>query len=162
MADREQLFERYTAGPALLRAAWDQVPAAARQWRPAPGKWSAHEIVVHCADSETNSAMRIRYLAGEDSPLIVGYDQDRWATSLDYHRLSPDLALRQIEMVRLWTGDFIRSLPPSVWSRSGRHTEVEGPYTAEMWLTIYAEHLEIHGRQLGRNLGAWKARAPQA
>ena len=156
-SERDELFTRYEAGPALLREAWNSAPAPARQWRPAPGKWSPHEVVVHCADSETNSAMRIRYLAGEVSPLIVGYDQDRWATTLDYHGFPVELSLRQIDAVRAWTAAFIRALPASAWERSGRHTEYEQPYTAEQWLRTYAEHLEIHARQIERTLAAWRA-----
>jgi hypothetical protein len=155
--ERDELFTRYDAGPALLREAWRTVPEQARQWRPGPGKWSAHEVVVHCADSETNSAMRIRYLVGEVSPLIVGYDQDRWATGLDYHGFPPELSLRQIDAVRAWTSAFIRALPESSWTRSGRHTEYTEPYTAEQWLRTYAEHLEIHARQIQRTLDAWRA-----
>ena len=52
---------------------------------PGAGKWSVHEVVVHCADSETNAALRIRYLIAEKEPLIVGYDQDAWARVFDYH-----------------------------------------------------------------------------
>ena len=155
--EREDLFKRYEAGPALLREAWNAVPAPARQWRPAPGKWSPHEVVVHCADSETNSAMRIRYLVGEVSPLIVGYDQDRWATELDYHGISPEDSLRQVEAVRGWTVPFIRALPAAAWERAGRHTEHDQPYTAHQWLQVYAEHLEIHARQIQRTLEAWRA-----
>ena len=155
--EREAMFVRYEQGPALLRGAWDAVPAEARLWRPAPGKWSAHEVIVHCADSETNSAMRIRYLAAEVSPTIAGYDQDLWATTFDYHRLPVDLAMAQIVATRAWTTAFIRSLPEAAWSRSGRHTEYVEPYTAETWLQVYAEHLEIHARQLKRNLDAWRA-----
>lgn len=156
-AERQALFQRYDAGPLLLRAALARVPAAAMQWRPAPNKWSVHEIIVHCADAETNSAMRIRYLVGEASPLIVGYDQDRWARDTQYHALPLEPSLAQLDAVRAWTSAFIRQLPDSAWQRSGRHTEIEGPYTAEMWLTIYAEHLEIHARQIARNVDAWKA-----
>ena len=54
-AERAALIERYARGPALLKAALKKVPTAAMQWRPAPGKWSVHEVVVHCADSETNA-----------------------------------------------------------------------------------------------------------
>ena len=43
------------------------------------------------------------------------------------------------------------------WQRTGTHTE-SGRYAAEDWLKIYAEHLEIHTRQLERNLAAWKAK----
>lgn len=42
--------------------------------------------------------------------------------------------------------------------KRGRHTE-SGPYTAEDWLRVYAEHLEAHARQIEANAAAWRARA---
>ncbi|HWZ27295.1 MAG TPA: DinB family protein, partial [Gemmatimonadales bacterium] len=60
-AERAALIDRYERGPAKLAAAWAKVPPEARQWRPGPGRWSAHEVVVHCADSEGNAALRIRF-----------------------------------------------------------------------------------------------------
>src|SRR5438270_231388 len=92
-AEREKLIAQYEAGPARLKAALASVPAAATQWRPKPGEWSAHEVVVHCADSETNAFSRIRFLAAEPEPVLVGYDQDRWAQTFDYHTLPLDVAL---------------------------------------------------------------------
>ena len=154
--ERRALIERYAHGPELLRETLARVPAKALQWRPAPGTWSAHEVVCHCADSETISSTRIRFLIGEEQPTIAGYDQDRWAQRFDYHALPLDLALRQIEQVRAWTTDFVQRLPDSVWLRTGTHTE-SGPYSAEKWLRIYAEHLEVHARQIERNLAAWNA-----
>jgi hypothetical protein len=155
--ERLKLIERFDAGPRHFRAALLKLPPAALQWRPGPGKWSAHEIVCHCADSETVSGTRIRYLVGQDRPAIQGYDQDQWAVRFDYHSLPIEGALKQIEQVRAWTGDFVRRLPESAWTREGTHTE-SGRYTAETWLRTYAEHLEIHARQLDRNLAAWMAR----
>lgn len=155
--EREAHIQRYEAGPSLLRSALARVPAEAMQWRPAKDKWSVHEIVVHCADSETNSAMRIRYLVGEHEPTIAGYDQDHWVRVMDYHRLPLDLSLVQIDAVRAWTTAFIRSLPETAWARTGRHTEYPGPYTTEEWLKVYSAHLEIHARQIARTMDAWKA-----
>ena len=63
VAERNALIEQYANGPARLRAAIAAVPAEALTWRPKPGEWSAHEVAVHCADSETNAAGRIRFLA---------------------------------------------------------------------------------------------------
>jgi len=158
---REALIDQFANGVALFKQALAEVPAAAMQWRPAPGKWSVHEIVCHCADSETNSAMRIRYLVGEDRPTIAGYDQDRWARDFDYHALPIEPSLKQIEAVREWTTTFLRSLPTSAWSRAGMHSEMPGEtYSAEMWLSIYAEHLDVHAAQIRRNVMAWKARNP--
>ena len=70
--EREALIARYESGPARLKAALAKVPPEALQWRPAPGEWSAHEIVVHCADSEANAALRIRYLVAEMARVVRG------------------------------------------------------------------------------------------
>ena len=156
-AEREDLIRRYAEGPAQLRAALSRVPAEALTWRPGPGKWSAHEVIVHCADSETNAYLRIRYLAAEKEPLIVGYDQTVWAQAFDYHAHPLREALATVEAVRANTVPLLRRLPEAAWSREGRHTE-SGRYTAEDWLSIYAEHLEKHSRQIERNLEAWQAR----
>src|SRR2546422_1702168 len=83
--ERTALIDRYARGPASLKAALAQIPPDALKWRPEPKRWSAHEIIVHCADSESNAHMRLRYLLAEDKPVIQGYDQDRWAARLDYH-----------------------------------------------------------------------------
>src|SRR6266498_3296067 len=123
--ERENLIRRYAGGPARLKAALAAVPAEALQWRPKPGEWSAHEVVVHCADSETNAAGRIRYLAAEPDPVILG------------------------------------RMPEDVWPRVGRHTE-SGRYGAEDWLTIYAEHLEVHAAQIEANAAAWRAARDRA
>ena len=64
--ERAALIERYARGPAVLKDALKKVPAKAMQWRPGPGKWSAHEIIVHCADSETNAYARIRQLLADE------------------------------------------------------------------------------------------------
>jgi hypothetical protein len=154
-SERDTLIQQYAEGPARLKGALAGVPEAARMWRPAPKEWSAHEVVCHCADSETNAAARIRYLLTEDDALIVGYDQDRWAQMLDYHRQPLEPALATVEAVRATTAALIRRLPDEAWTRAGRHTE-SGRYTAEDWLTIYATHLEVHARQIEQNLEQWR------
>ena len=154
-AERDSLIKRYEEGPRLLRAAWGAVPAEARQWRPAKGEWSPHEVVCHCADSETQAASRIRVLAAEPEPLILGYDQETWARDFDYHQHPVELALATVEAVRANTVALLRRLPEKTWLREGRHTE-SGRYTAEDWLQIYGEHLEIHSRQIESAVAAWR------
>lgn len=150
-SERESLIQRYADGPARLKAALATVPPAALTWRPAPKEWSAHEIVCHCADSETNAYARIRYLMAEKDPVLVGYDQDQWAMTFDYHSLPLEPALATVEAVRGSTAALIRRLPEEAWTRAGRHTE-SGRYTAEDWLKIYAGHLEDHARQIEKNV----------
>jgi hypothetical protein len=160
-AEREALIEQYAAGPPRLEGALATVPAAAMQWRPAPGEWSAHEVICHCADSESNGSLRIRYLVAEKEPVIQGYDEATWARVLDYHAHPLEPALATVRAVRANALALIRRLPDSAWAREGRHTE-SGHYTAEDWLRIYAEHLELHARQIEANVAAWRARGPGA
>ena len=112
-------------------------------------------MVVHCADSEAYAAIRIRLLLAEAEPLIVGYDENAWATSFDYPASDPQLCLRLVEALRAHTAATLRRLPEEAWGRTGRHTD-SGPYGTDDWLRIYAEHLEIHAAQIRRNLAAWE------
>jgi hypothetical protein len=139
-----------------LRDALAKVPDAVLKWRPAPGEWSAHEVVCHCADSETNAYARIRFVVAEKEPVIQGYDQDVWARTFDYHAQPLEPALATVEAVRASTAALLRTLSEADWAKRGRHTE-SGAYAAEDWLTIYAEHLENHARQIEANLAAWQA-----
>jgi len=154
---RRVLIDQYADGPRRLRAALATVPARAMQWRPKPGEWSAHEVVVHCADSETQSASRIRVLMSEKNPVILGYDEAQWARDFDYHAHPLDVAIATVDAVRANTSVLIRRLPDEAWLKEGRHTE-SGRYTAEDWLRIYADHLENHARQIEANVAAWTRR----
>ena len=153
--ERESLIVEYERGATVLRAAWESIPEDAEKWRPAPGKWSAHEVVVHCADSETYAATRIRLLLGEKEPLIVGYDQDAWAATFNYHAQSTDRALRTIDAVRAGTLPILRTLAESDWSKEGRHTQ-SGAYTVADWLKSYGSHLTNHAKQIDTNLAVFR------
>ena len=155
-SERASLIQQYADGPQRLRSAFRAVPPAAIQWRPKPGEWSAHEVVIHCADSETQAASRIRVVASEKDAVIQGYDEAQWARDFDYHAHPVDVALVTVDAVRANTAALLRRLPESAWSKVGRHTE-SGRYAAEDWLKIYAEHLENHARQIEANVAAWKA-----
>ena len=154
-AKRAPLIERYVAGPERLREALGRVPEEARTWRPTEGEFSVHEVVCHCADSETNAHGRIRYLVAEQEPLIPGYDPDVWARCFDYHSHPLEAALATIDAVRANTAPLLRRLPEQAWEKGGRHTE-SGRYTAYDWLTIYAAHLEEHAQQIEQVYAAWR------
>ncbi len=134
-ADRKRLIEQYSSAPARLRTAVSSVPPEAMQRRPAPGDFSVHEVVCHCADSETNAAVRIRYLIAEKNPVIVGYDPGNWANRLDYHNHPLENALAAIDAVRSNTAALLLRLPEDAWRKAGTHTE-SGRYTASDWLKI--------------------------
>ena len=163
-AERGELIDRYLDGPAQLRAALEEAPETMRKWQPEPGEFSVHEIIVHCADSETNSHGRIRYLVNEKNATIIGYDPGEWAKTFDYlnHPIEP--ALLTVEAVRANTVPILLKLSDAQWAKSGTHTE-SGPYSVEDWLTIYAAHCHDHADQIRNVIGAWEdagSRTPNA
>ena len=159
-AEREERIVQYERGPLRIRDALAVVPDEAVRWRPRPERWSVHEVVCHCADSEMNGAARIRYLVAQKEPTILGYDQDEWARVFNYHALPLEPALRTIEAVRASTTLLLRTLPEEAWRKEGQHSE-SGRYTAEDWLKSYAEHLEKHSQQIDRTLESWRAEQTQ-
>jgi len=154
-SDRQRLIDRYAEGPARLRAAIEAVPEEARQWRPGEGKWSAHEVVCHCADAEVTAAVRLRFLLCETDPVVQGYDEANWARELRYHDFPLEPSLEAVRAVRAHTGALLRTLRPDDWARKGRHS-TSGEWDVDRWLSIYSEHVHKHAGQIERNLAAWQ------
>ncbi|HRQ22684.1 MAG TPA: DinB family protein [Anaerolineales bacterium] len=94
--ERNEKIDLYGRGYYLLRPALAEVPREAMKFKPEPGEWSVHEVVVHLADSESNAALRARKLIVEPGGALMGYDQDTWAIELDYHSQSWEDALETV------------------------------------------------------------------
>ncbi len=148
------LVAQYAAGPDILQSALGRVPAAAMQWRPAEGEWSVHEIVVHCADSETASAHRLRVLIAEANPVIVGYDQAAWANLLNYHARPIDVALDAVVAARASTAEFARSLPQEAWEPKRPPHRVRALHRRGLAPDLRV-HLHDHADQIASNVAAW-------
>lgn len=153
---RETLIQVYADGPRKLREAVDAAPESMRKWRPQEGEFSVHEVAVHCADSETNSHGRIRFLVSEPNATILGYDPDVWARVFSYHDHPLEAALLTVEAVRANTVPILRRFSEDDWASTGQHSE-SGAYTADDWLRIYAAHLEQHTQQVKDVVAAWEA-----
>ncbi len=157
---RAQLISQYQRGPDEFEAALAEIPEESLDWKPGSEDWSVHEIVCHCADSETSGYTRIRTLIAEPNAYIVGYDQDRWATVFDYARVPIESALAVIRAVRAHTASLLDSLPEEAWSSVGRHSDA-GAYTAEDWLRTYGVHLSDHADQIRRVHRKWLSQNKQ-
>ena len=145
--ERTRLIDRYAEGPTVVEAALAEIPADQRTAHPIPGKWSAAEIAHHLADSETIAAGRIRMLLAEEHATIHGYDQDAYAVALRYNARDIAPALDTLRAVRAGTTQLLCTLSDEDWGRVGTHSE-SGAYSAERWLTIYAEHAHKHAGQI--------------
>jgi hypothetical protein len=145
--ERTELIEKYAAGYDEVTDSLNDFPEAALTAHPLEGKWSAAEIVHHLADSETTSALRLRRLLVEDSPVIHGYDQDDYAVRLKYNEREMAPALDAFRAARATTTQLLKLMSEEDWAREGQHTE-SGRYTPETWLQIYAAHAHNHAAQI--------------
>jgi hypothetical protein len=143
---RKELIDRYKDGYRVVAEAVSKATDAELDARPAPGKWTAREIVHHLADSEMTSAIRLRMLIAQDRPKIIGYDQDQFAKALYYDR-PIQASLDAFDAARRVTAEILDRLTPAQWRREGTHSE-SGPYSVERWLEIYADHAHNHAEQI--------------
>ena len=148
-AEREELIDKYTTGADEVARSLEGFPRAALTAHPIPGKWSACEIVHHLADSESISAIRLRRLLAEERPVIQGYDQEVLAVRLRYNERDMGPALETFRAVRANTVPLLRAMSEDDWTRQGWYSE-SGLYTAEGWLSIYADHAHNHAAQIRR------------
>jgi hypothetical protein len=143
---RATLVAKYKDGFAEVTRALEGISDAELDRRPAPGKWTAREIVHHLADSEMTSAIRLRRLLAEDRPVIVGYDQEEFARKLHYDR-PIEASLDALEAARATTAAILDRMTEDEWAREGTHSE-SGRYTVLQWLEIYAAHAHNHAAQI--------------
>ena len=154
--ERKQMIKRYGDGYSMLKKALAKIPRKAWKFKPAPTEWSIHEVIVHLADSESNSALRARLLAVEPGKPVMAYDQDLWANNLNYHDQGVDDALKLVKYARKTTADLLEMLPDSAFENTVVHPEFDKPYSFEMWLSIYSEHIPGHIEQIKNNYKLWK------
>ena len=145
----QSLVAQYKAGYDEVAGSLEGFPEEQLSAHPIPGKWSAREIVQHLADSEMNSAIRLRKLLTEDDAQIQGYDQENYAARLRYNERDIAPALDALRGARATTAQLLDSMTEEDWSREGTHSE-SGRYTARDWLKIYAAHAHNHAAQIRR------------
>ena len=117
---------------------------------PAPGKWSAAEIVCHLADSEIVFAFRLRQTLAEDGPTIEPFDQDKWAAR--YSGVPATEALAAFSALRKWNLRLIRDALPGAAGRTMTHPE-RGTMTFQTIVETMAGHDLNHLGQLRRIAG---------
>ena len=143
---RKKLIDQYKDGYRAVAEALASATAEDLDARPAPGKWTAREVVHHLADSEMTAAIRLRLLLAVDNPAILGYDQDDFARRLHYDR-PIEASLDAFKASRRTTAEILDCMSEDEWRREGTHTE-HGRYTIDRWLEIYSTHAHKHAGQI--------------
>ncbi|HTR48726.1 MAG TPA: DinB family protein [Verrucomicrobiae bacterium] len=152
--ERRQMLESFGRAPSLLSLVLRQLPKKMWLYKPAPDRWSIHEIIVHLADSEASSYVRCRHLIAEPGRTIPEFDPARWAGTLGYFHQSTRESLELIRRLRKMTYGLLVTLPEPVWLHRLDHPE-EGEISLEKWIQRQERHIPHHIEQIKQNYHVW-------
>jgi hypothetical protein len=137
------------ATPGRLGALFGTLGSAAAECSPAPGKWSARQILCHLADCEIAFGFRLRQAVAEANHVIQPFDQDAWAGVYGSAALDVASALETYSALRKWNVKFIENVPPGAMSKKVTHPE-RGDMTFRAVVETMAGHDLNHWQQLER------------
>jgi uncharacterized damage-inducible protein DinB len=143
MFNPSQAIEQYLDGGQAVRRAVAGMSREQLTARPVQGRWSTLEVVCHLADSDQAWIHRLKRVIAEDNPLLVGYDESRFAATLNYHDRDVEDELKLLELSRQEMTRILRGLPSTAYSRTGIHTE-RGKITLAEMVLIEIDHIAHH------------------
>jgi DinB superfamily len=130
------------------------VPSAGLDWRPAEDRWSIAEILAHLADAEVVFAFRIRKIISEPGSSVPSYDQNQWASRMNYRQRHAQHSLSTFQALRALDLDLLRGLSEEQWESAGIHQE-RGRESVRQMVRLYAGHDVNHLRQIESLRQSW-------
>lgn len=158
--ERNRKIESYGQAIDELETALKRFPIESWLHRPAPERWTIHEIIIHITDSEVNSYIRCRRFIAEPGEDLMVYDENKWGKILNYTVQSTDVALKLFRGLRQASYKLIQTLPEDVWKHEAYHPE-QGIITMDDWLDTYESHVREHVAQMDENYQHWKSYADE-
>lgn len=167
-AERDELLAVVRSTPDRLKATLAGVSKKVLMWRPAPGKWSIHEIVCHMRDAERLGYLhRYTEILAKDNPTFPDVDGDALALERQYRRLNLREVLRDWRAARKESLALLKRVAGGQWTRIGTH-ELAGPMSLETVLRrqalgndqahlIQIEHIKTRWDILSKLQGTPKA-----
>jgi hypothetical protein len=119
--------------------------------KPAPGNWSAKEIVCHLADCELVYGVRYRKILSEENAALMPFDQEALANRLYRNQKLRD-GLAVFKVLRAANIALLKSAPPSDRGRAGTHPDY-GVLTLQQIVIHLADHDKKHVAQIAARLG---------
>mgnify|MGYP001825346871 CR=1 FL=1 len=134
------------------------VAEAQGEMRPAPGQWSAKEILGHLIDSAANNHRRFVEAQLKDDLVFPGYDPERWVAVQRYQQAA------WVGLIALWRAynlhlaHVIASCPEEVLRQPREQHSLDrlapqlvspdSPASLDLLIRDYYAHLEMHLGQL--------------
>jgi hypothetical protein len=164
--ERQLLAELGDLDPAASQAetlaAWDElihVSGELMHVGPAPGEWSAIEVLAHLTACELVDGLRYRAMLAEESPNLAEYERASWLQLLSREGTDPGALMALFRALRQANLDFWAHLDEAGRARLGIHPEC-GPESIELRFKMMAGHDRMHLDQARRALRWARASRP--
>ncbi len=121
--------------------------------RPKPDKWSIREIINHLTETEMVLCCRARWIAFEDKPTLVPFDQEKWATGWAREKEPVAETLERLRLIRKSHVRLFKNVPKADLKRTGCHPE-RGIVSLTEQMETAAGHDLNHLEQIQRLAGS--------
>jgi len=136
--------------PKQIAAAVSGLPERVLRYKPAPDKWSIHEILGHLADVEIVYAYRLRQILADKKPVIAPMDQDDWTRNLGHLETPPAELIALYGLNRHANLRLLQRLKPGDLEKSAYHPETKQDFSVAQLIERMAKHGASHLEQIER------------
>ncbi len=155
----EQILSLLEAGPSRLFTLTDGMTPAQLHAAPAPGEWSANEVLAHlrsCADVWGDC---IKVIIAQDRPVIRAINPRTWITRTNYLEQNFRPSLQAFARQRMDLLAVLKPLGPEIWARSATVTGAGKPLerTVQSYAEWMATHERPHIKQINRIASAMRS-----
>lgn len=120
--------------------------------KPAPGKWSILEILVHLCDDEIAIGWRMRLMITRPGAKLTAFDQNAWVKSFGYSKFDAKEALAAFTHLRKFNLKMLRNISTSEYRKAYGMHEERGKETLDFFVRLTAGHDLNHLGQIKRIL----------
>ena len=146
-AEARRWSEQLRALPSQVRAELDAADAQTLRQRPAPGEWSAIEVLGHLVDKMQVWRERVEQVAREERPFLASYDQDARVREQGYQSAEVHELLTLLRQACERFARTVEALPETALAREGIHEET-GPITLEQCVRVPVASADDHLAQM--------------
>jgi hypothetical protein len=148
----EQILTMLTAAPGHLADLTEHLQPAQLLTPPAPGEWSARDVLAHLRSCSDMWGKAINEILTKDRPTIKAVNPTTWIKQTNYLEQEFHPLLREYSAQRAALLPVLMPLAPEAWSRSATVTGAGKArertiFTYALWL---ANHEHSHFKQIER------------
>ena len=140
----EEIVRMLAAAPTRLAELTEGLAPAQLLLPPAPGEWSARDVLAHLRSCSDMWGKCVAQILSEDHPTIKAVNPTTWIKQTNYYEQEFRPSLEAFTAQRAELVALLKPLPPEAWSRLALVTGAGTP--REQSLFSYAQRLAHHER----------------